>query len=41
MGFLGLVWVLGRKAVSLSDLEVQKFLDLEGLTYFGLDLSPR
>ena len=25
MGFLGLVWALGRKAVSLSDLEVQKF----------------
>ena len=25
MGFPGLVWALGRKAVNLSDLEVQRF----------------
>ena len=33
MGFLGLIWALGRKAVNLLDLEVQNILDPERLTY--------
>ena len=30
MRFLGLIWALGRKSVSLSGLEVQKFWILRG-----------
>ena len=30
MGFLGLVWALGQKAVSLLGFEVQKFWILRG-----------